>query len=84
MDPLAPNQESDLLDAFRSHYFRYETIVREAITLATDSTVLARIGDDLDEYSTLLAEVISILTTWKHANLLPFTSFLALANISPL
>lgn len=56
MDPLAPNGELDLLDAFRHHYFRYEAIVRDAITHATDSTVLARIGDDLDEYSTLLAE----------------------------
>ncbi len=84
MDPLAPNRGLDLLEAFRSHYFRYETIVREAITLATDSTVLARIGDDLDEYSTLLAEVISIFTIWKRANLLPITSFLALADISPL
>ncbi len=60
MDPLAPNGELDLLNAFRCHYFRYETTVREAITCATDSTVLARIGDDLDEYSILLAEVISI------------------------
>lgn len=56
MDPQAPNVELDLLDAFRHHYFRYEAIVREATTQATDSTVLARIGDDLDEYATLLAE----------------------------
>ena len=56
MDPAAPNAELDLLDAFRNHYFRYEAIVRDAITQATDSTVLARIGDDLDEYATLLAE----------------------------
>lgn len=57
MDPTAQNGELDLLDAFRYHYFRYETVVREAITHATDSTVLARIGDDLDEYTTILAEV---------------------------
>lgn len=57
MDPPAPDGEMDLLDAFRHHYFRYETIVTEAITHATDSTVLARIGDDLDEYATLVAEV---------------------------
>ena len=57
MDPAASNAELDLLDAFRFHYFRYETVVREAVTHATDSTVLARIGNDLDEYATILAEV---------------------------
>ena len=56
MDPYVSNAELDLLDAFRNHYFRYEAIVGEAITQATDSTVLARIGDDLDEYAILLAE----------------------------
>ncbi len=57
--PLAADGELDLLDAFRHHYFRYEAIVREATTHATDSTVLARIGDDLDEYATILAEANS-------------------------
>ena len=58
MNPAAPlNGELDLLDAFRYHYFRYEAVIREAITHTTDSTVLARIGDDLDEYATILAEV---------------------------
>ena len=58
MDPPTPNREIELLDAFRCHYFRYEAIVTETITHATDSTILARIGDDLDEYTALLAEVI--------------------------
>ena len=57
MDLHVSNSELDLLDAFRGHYFRYEAVVGEAITQATDSTVLARIGDDLDEYAILLAEV---------------------------
>ena len=57
MDLEEQDGELDLLDAFRYHYLRYETIVREAITHTTDSTVLARIGDDLDEYATILAEV---------------------------
>ncbi len=53
----APHGALDLLDAFRCHYFRYEAIIREATASATDSTVLARIGDDLDEYTEILAEV---------------------------
>ncbi len=57
MDLEQQDGEVDLLDAFRHHYLRYETIVREAITRTTDSTVLARIGDDLDEYAMMLAEV---------------------------
>ena len=62
MEPEDPGGEQYLLDAFRYHYFRYETIVREAITGTTDSTVLARIGDDLDEYATILAEVTRLLS----------------------
>ena len=58
MEPNPANADLDLLDAFRNHYFRFEATVSEAITQATDSTVLARIGDDLDEYAILVAEVI--------------------------
>ncbi len=61
MDPYVPNAELDLLDAFRNHYYRFEAIVREVTTQATDSTVLARIGDDLDEYAVLLAEVTQFI-----------------------
>jgi len=46
-----------LLDAFRLHYSRFETVIGEAVTHPTDSTVLARIGDDLDEYAALVQEV---------------------------
>lgn len=49
----------DLLDAFRTHYLRFERLVTEATTHATDSTVLARLGDELDEYTNLVNEVSS-------------------------
>lgn len=81
MDPLAPNGELDLLDAFRHHYFRYEAIVRDVTTHATDSTVLARIGDDLDEYSALLAEATLVfIGTWNPL----IVPVIALSSISPL
>ena len=62
-----PTLESELnplhlLDAFRLHYYRFQTVVGEAITNPTDSTVLARIGDDLDEYAALVHEA-SLLNT---------------------
>ena len=59
MSQLPLNSELNpltLLDAFRLHYNRFETVIGEAITHPTDSSVLARIGDDLDEYATLVQE----------------------------
>ena len=47
----------ELLGAFRTHYWRYEHLVREATSNPTDSTVLARLGDELDEYIALVIEV---------------------------
>jgi hypothetical protein len=46
-----------LLDAFRIHYGRYEAAVQEAVQNSTDSLVLARLGDDLAEFSSLVEEV---------------------------
>jgi hypothetical protein len=46
-----------LLDAFRVHYNHYESMVHEAMSNPTDSNVLARLGDDLDQFMTLVAEV---------------------------
>lgn len=51
---LSPDK---LLGAFRTHYRRYEHLVREATSNPTDSTVLARLGDELDEYLALVIQV---------------------------
>ena len=47
----------DLLAGFRTHFHRYSQAVHEAIQNSSDSTVLARLGDDLDEFGGLVAEV---------------------------
>jgi hypothetical protein len=51
--------QSTLLQAFRSVYCRLELSVIEATTTttATDSNVIARLGDDLDEFSNLFRQV---------------------------
>jgi hypothetical protein len=48
---------SDLLSAFRIHYQRFEQGVQAAVLNPTDATVLARLGDDLDEFANLVHEV---------------------------
>lgn len=46
-----PNAEAgDLVQAFQAHYQHFEQAIREAIEGSADSTVLARLGDDIDEY----------------------------------
>lgn len=45
------------LDAFRNHYNRFETLVRQAVANPTNSTIVARLGDDLDEFLRLVIEV---------------------------
>src|SRR6266436_8239600 len=47
----------DLLSAFRTHYRRFERAIQEASVNPTDSTVLARLGDDLDGFTNLVIEV---------------------------
>jgi hypothetical protein len=49
--------QADLLNAFRAHYHHFLQAVHEAITSNADSNVLARLGDDLDEYLVLVNEV---------------------------
>lgn len=55
----------NLLDAFRVHYTRFETLVHQAVINPTDSVVLARLGDDLDEFLAMVVEV-RILTIIMH------------------
>ncbi|KAI0060522.1 hypothetical protein BV25DRAFT_1807039 [Artomyces pyxidatus] len=47
-------QPDDLLNGFRQRYQRFVLSLQEAISSQSDSTVIARLGDDLDEYSRLL------------------------------
>ncbi|KAF8882085.1 hypothetical protein BD779DRAFT_1394954, partial [Infundibulicybe gibba] len=45
-----------LLNAFRAHYHHFDQAVQEAMAGSADSVVLARLGDDLDEYAALVRE----------------------------
>ncbi|KAJ7020748.1 hypothetical protein C8F04DRAFT_973698 [Mycena alexandri] len=51
-----PGNGGELLDAFRSHYHRFQTSVTAITQNPTDSVVIARLGDDLDEYARLVQE----------------------------
>lgn len=51
------NPPDDLLGAFRIHYRRFEQAIADTLINHTDSTVLARLGDDLDEFLLLVTEV---------------------------
>jgi len=66
---------SDLLTAFRMRYSRFELAIQDALLYPTDSTVLARLGDDLDEFATMVAEVsrqtISKTLTFKLGGAFP-------------
>ena len=46
-----------LLAAFRLHYHRFDQAIHEALGAPTDSVVLARLGDDIDEYLAIVNEV---------------------------
>ncbi|KAJ7649550.1 hypothetical protein DFH06DRAFT_996413 [Mycena polygramma] len=47
---------AELLDAFRTHYNRFQTSVADIIQNPADAVVIARLGDDLDEYADLVAQ----------------------------
>lgn len=53
----SPANESDLLTAFRTYYHRFVQSVQEAVLSSADSTVLHRLGDQIDEYSALVNQV---------------------------
>jgi hypothetical protein len=48
---------SNLLAAFRMQYSRLKLAIQDALLNPTDSTVLARLGDDLDGFAIMVAEV---------------------------
>lgn len=62
------SSEATLLDAFRFHYQRIESGVIEATsTTATSSSgsdlvVVERLGDDIDEYTSLFNQVLVVLS----------------------
>src|SRR5689334_14190967 len=68
---------NELLQAFRQHYHQYEQRVRHAMhNNASDTVVLWRLGDNLEQYRGLAAEVQlcnTHKTPWlislQHANL---------------
>jgi hypothetical protein len=73
MSAVPELQQDELVSAFRIHYYRFEQAVHEASAVSADSTVLARLGDDLDEYSHLITQVcasISDLATISSITLL--------------
>lgn len=54
---MSLHSPEDLLGAFRLHYNRFERAITDAHTNSTDPTVLARLGDDLDEFLALVTQV---------------------------
>lgn len=50
----------ELADGFRSRFYQYSAQVGEAVSHNTDSTVLERIKEDLEEFIRLTVEVCLI------------------------
>ncbi|KAF7311812.1 hypothetical protein MIND_00191700 [Mycena indigotica] len=54
--------EDALRDAIRSHYHRFESMVREVTSGAhADAIVIARLGDDLNEFTSIVREHSTVL-----------------------
>ncbi|KAJ6628825.1 hypothetical protein B0H10DRAFT_1650506, partial [Mycena sp. CBHHK59/15] len=70
--------DTALLDAFRSHYNRFQTSVTAIIQNCTDAVVVARLGDDLDEYARLVQENSGIFDAAELTTLQ--TSLVAMQN----
>jgi hypothetical protein len=58
---LNSTSRSELLEAFRSHYQRFERSVNDAVMNSADTVVLWRLGDDLDQYISLVTEASLIV-----------------------
>lgn len=65
-DSNQTSSEGTLLDAFRLHYRRIESGVTEATSSTSSSgsdlVVVERLGDDIDEYTSLFNQVFIILS----------------------
>ena len=44
-------------ESFRHHYHRFDRTIHEILAVLTDSVILARLGDDIDEYTAIVNEV---------------------------
>ncbi|KAJ7199943.1 hypothetical protein GGX14DRAFT_372621 [Mycena pura] len=53
---MPPFPGTELLDAFRTHYNRLQNSVADIIQNPTDAVVIARLGDDLDEFMQLVQQ----------------------------
>lgn len=61
-----PYSENALLDAFRTHFHRFDGALREALQGPSDANVLARLGDDFDEYASMVQEVCYVTSGTDH------------------
>lgn len=61
-----PYPENALLEAFRTHYHRFDRSLREALQGPSDANVLARLGDDFDEYASMVQEVCHVTSRSGH------------------
>jgi hypothetical protein len=80
-----------LLTAFRLQYHRFDRSIHEILAAPTDSVVLARLGDDVDEYSVIVNEVhqvnlllnrIQVLILYRMHIILSLQSFRPFGPIS--
>ncbi|KAJ7224525.1 hypothetical protein GGX14DRAFT_350640 [Mycena pura] len=55
MDNLPRFAQETLLNAFREHYHHFVERVDEVVGSRSDPTVIARLGDDLDEFAAIVA-----------------------------
>lgn len=53
---LVPFAQTVLLDAFRTHYHRFQAAVTDLVGSQTDAIVISRLGDDLDEFAEIVTE----------------------------
>ena len=71
------NVESDLLTTFWLHYYRFEQVVTDSLIYPTDSTALARLGDDFHRFVNLVSKVCHQCT----CKILPAGNLLQNVNI---
>ena len=62
-------QRSDITQAFRQVYTHIEQNVTLSLSENTDSTVLARISDEINEYHGLFLQVSTIILLIWHNNI---------------
>ncbi|KAJ7650553.1 hypothetical protein FB45DRAFT_686260, partial [Roridomyces roridus] len=48
--------QQTLLNAFRTHYHRFEATLHDLASNHTDAIVISRLGDDLSEFASMVAE----------------------------